>query len=154
VTDKLATLLLVAVFGLFLGACGSDSNDVPSLGATPTPGVEKPLDDEAKVMAFAQCMRDQGIEFKDPVVDAEGNMQAPEPVEGVILTRKGLAAPYEASALFWIAMIPELREHFRLRKDGRLPDEQIVADFVGMGSVYRLLERLSLSSLPVKRMIN
>jgi hypothetical protein len=87
------------VAGLFLVACGSGSDDVPSLGATSTAVVEETiLDDEAKVMAFVQCMRDQGIEYKDPVVDSDGNVQRPQLVEGVTVTREELAAPYQACA--------------------------------------------------------
>ena len=57
-----------------LVACASDANDVPSLGATPTTAVEEePLDDEEKMMAFTQCMRDEGIELVDTGVDADGN---------------------------------------------------------------------------------
>ncbi len=52
-----------------------------------------------------------------------------------------------ANALFWYAMLPELRQYFRLRKEGELPDEQQVAEFMGMGSVYRVVQRYSLSSL-------
>ena len=53
------------------------------------------LDDEAKMMAFVQCMRDQGIEFKDPVVDSDGNVQRPEYVEGFTATREELGAAME-----------------------------------------------------------
>lgn len=102
-TTKLAKMILVTGIGLILVACGSDSNDVPSLNTDDTQGVEstavveeEPLDDEAKMMAFVQCMRDEGIEFKDPVVDSEGNVQRPELVEGFTITREELAAPYEA----------------------------------------------------------
>jgi glycerol-3-phosphate acyltransferase PlsY len=52
-----------------------------------------------------------------------------------------------ANALFWYAMLPELRQYFRLRKEGKLPDEQQVAEFMGMGSVYRVVERNGLASL-------
>jgi hypothetical protein len=98
-TNKLARLTLVAAISLVLVACASASDDVPSLAATPTTVVEeKPMDDEAKVMAFVQCMRDQGIEYKDPVVDSEGNVQRPELVEGVTVTREELAASYQACA--------------------------------------------------------
>ena len=96
-TSKLAKLMLVAMIGLILVACGSESGEVPSLGATPTAVVEDVvLDDEAKVMAFTQCMRDQGIEFKDPVVDSDGNVQPPELVKGATVTRKELTEPYAA----------------------------------------------------------
>jgi hypothetical protein len=87
----------VISFGLVLVACGSASDDVPSLGETPTAVVEEEtLGDEAKVMAFVQCMRDEGIEFQDPLVDSDGNVQAPELVEGFTVTREELAEPYAA----------------------------------------------------------
>jgi hypothetical protein len=97
--NALATLALLAALGLLLTACGSSVDDVPSLGATRTAVVEEQtLDDEAKVMAFTQCMRDQGIEYEDPVVDSEGNVQRPQLVEGVTLTRQELREPYAACA--------------------------------------------------------
>ncbi len=43
-------------------------------------------------------MRDQGIEYKDPVVDSDGNVQRPQLVEGVTVTCEELAAPYAACA--------------------------------------------------------
>jgi glycerol-3-phosphate acyltransferase PlsY len=52
-----------------------------------------------------------------------------------------------ANALFWFAMLPELRQYIRLRKEGELPDEQQVAEFMGMDSVYRLVQRFSLVNL-------
>ena len=99
----MAKLILMVAISLALAACGSDSSDVPSLNSEDTQVVEPTaepagdsVDDEAKVMAFVQCMRDQGIEYKDPVVDSEGNVQRPEFVEGFTATREELAAPYEA----------------------------------------------------------
>lgn len=52
-----------------------------------------------------------------------------------------------ANALFWFAMLPELRQYLRLRREGDLPDEQQVAEFMGMGSVYRVVQRFSLVNL-------
>ena len=101
-TNKLIKLILVAAIGLILVACGSDSSDVPSLNTEDTQRVEPTadaadaaLDDEAKMMAFVQCMRDEGIEFKDPVVDSDGNVQRPEYVKGFTATREELGAAYE-----------------------------------------------------------
>jgi hypothetical protein len=92
-TNRLAKWILVVAIGLVLAACGSNSEDVASLGAAPTAGAEAAvLDDEAKMMAFTQCMREQGIELLDPVVDTDGNVQKPELAEG-----------FEASKEKWFA---------------------------------------------------
>lgn len=56
-----------------------------------------------------------------------------------------------ANALFWFAMLPELRQYIRLRREGELPDEQEVAEFMGMGSVYRVVQRCSLVNLFKKK---
>jgi len=88
-------ILLVAI-SLLLVACSASTDDVPSLEATPAAVVEaQPLDDEAKVMAFVECVRDEGMQLKDPVVEADGNIQPPEVVEGVTYTREEWTAPYE-----------------------------------------------------------
>ena len=95
--NNTAKLILLIVIGLLLAACGSAADEVPSLGATPTAvEEEETLDDEAAVMAFVQCMRDEGIEYKDPVVDSDGNVQRPELLEGFTITREEMAAPFEA----------------------------------------------------------
>jgi len=52
-----------------------------------------------------------------------------------------------ANAMFWLAMWPELRQYLRLRREGELPDEQAVAEFMGMGSVYRVVHRFSVANL-------
>lgn len=56
-----------------------------------------------------------------------------------------------ANALFWYAIWPELRQVLRLRTAEERPDEQQVAAMMGMGSVYRVLERFSLASLLGKK---
>ena len=56
------------------------------------------LDDEAKMMAFTQCMRDQGIEIEDPVVDSDGNVHRPTLAEGVEVSREELGVAYDACA--------------------------------------------------------
>jgi hypothetical protein len=89
-------ILILAIMISLLVACSSTANDVPTLGATPTAIDElAELDNEAKVMAFAQCMRDEGFELKDPTVDADGNVQIPEPIEGVSYTRAEIRVGYE-----------------------------------------------------------
>ena len=34
-------------------------------------------------MAFFRCIREEGIKYKDPVVDADSNVPRPDVVEGV-----------------------------------------------------------------------
>jgi hypothetical protein len=89
---KHITLITVAVIGvLVLAACGSVSEDVATLKDTGSAQVEAPdadasdpvLDNEARMMAFIECLRDQGIDVLDPVVDADGNVDKPEFAEGV-----------------------------------------------------------------------
>ncbi len=75
-------LTLVLAFGL--AACGGDGDgsgvasiedlaDVTTTSMAETPDSPGPTDEE-KVLEFAACMRDGGIGFPDPVVDADGNV--------------------------------------------------------------------------------
>ena len=106
--DPLGKLIMVIVVGLALAACGSNVDNVASLKTTQNDQAAKLtpnsadhfLDDEAKVMAFTQCMREKGMQFKDPVVDSEGNVQKPEPVEGVEYDKNELKAAYVACGSF------------------------------------------------------
>ena len=102
---KHITLTAVAVIGILaLAACGSALDDVPSLTTTIDTQVMAPtadaadvvLDNEAKMMAFTQCLRDQGIEVMDPVVDSDGNVQKPELAGGVGAKSKEFGAAWEA----------------------------------------------------------
>ncbi len=58
-----------------------------------------------------------------------------------------LAYVLVANALFWYAISPELRQVLRLRTAEERPDEQQLAEMMGMGSVYRMLGRFSLANL-------
>ncbi len=102
-TNKLMKLILVTAIGLVLAACGSDSNDVASLRTTENTQVEATtdaadplLDNEAMMMALTECLRDQGIEVMDPVVDADGNVDKPELVEGAEWDKETMGAAWEA----------------------------------------------------------
>jgi hypothetical protein len=100
-------MALVAAAALFAVACRSDSVDVASLeqadGAADSPedaaatadSADAILDEEAAMMAFVQCMREQGIEYEDPVVDSDGNVQRPQLVEGFTVTREEVGAAWE-----------------------------------------------------------
>ena len=69
--------ILIAVLALVLAACGGgdDASDVATLEDTSKAAVTDttgaPSDEEA-LIEFAACMRDQGMDFPDPVVDANG----------------------------------------------------------------------------------
>jgi hypothetical protein len=69
---------LIAVGVLALASC-SKSGDTgiahlstssnPTVSASPSAGTS-----EEQALAFAQCMRDNGVDFPDPTVDANGNL--------------------------------------------------------------------------------
>jgi hypothetical protein len=101
------TLIAVALIGiLVLAACGPGSDDVPTLRGTgdtqateaTADAADQVRDAEAAMMALTQCLRDQGIEVYDPVVDAEGNVQKPELAKGGDREEKELWAAYESCA--------------------------------------------------------
>ncbi len=78
-------LALALVLVLGLPACGGgdgggsgvasieDLAEVTSTSAAAAPSEAGPSDEE-KVLEFAACMRNGGIDFPDPVVDADGNV--------------------------------------------------------------------------------
>jgi hypothetical protein len=105
-TNKHVRLILAVAIALLLIACGSDSQDVPSLNAagdrqevesTAAPG-DSARDAEAAMMAFTECLREQGVDAYDPVVDAEGNVGKPELAQGVDPKSEELSAAWEACA--------------------------------------------------------
>jgi hypothetical protein len=102
--SKLVMWAMVAVIGLMLVACGSDSNDVATLQDAGKTQVEASsaedgstaLDNEAMMMALTECLRDHGIEVLDPVVDADGNVDKPELAEGVEWDKETMGQAWEA----------------------------------------------------------
>jgi hypothetical protein len=69
--------VLIAVIALSLGACGGgdDAADVASIADTAeasSTDTTEALNDEEALIEFAACMRDQGMDFPDPSVDANG----------------------------------------------------------------------------------
>ena len=83
---KRRLLIVSVVLGLLLPACSGDSADdaVASLESDTAPvDVEVSttdaddtgdVDQEQVMLAFAACMRENGIELDDPTVDADGNV--------------------------------------------------------------------------------
>lgn len=68
----------VAALALALSGCTSSSDDsgIAKIGdvntAASAPAVASGTDEE-QALAFAQCMRDNGVDFPDPTVDADGS---------------------------------------------------------------------------------
>jgi len=99
--NKLITGISILTMALLLAGCQAKTNDVPSLDtkqrAPPTAVVEEDaLDNEAKMMAFTECMRGEGIELVDAEVDAEGNVQRPQLAEGVQGSREKFGEAMQA----------------------------------------------------------
>lgn len=77
------------LLALLLAVAACSGNDEPegvaSLDTTTTSapvGTTVPaeeIDQEQAVIALVECLRDQGLEIDDPTVDADGNVQFPEP---------------------------------------------------------------------------
>jgi hypothetical protein len=89
-------ILMMATQLLGLTGCGSDSKDVPSLESTPTAvAADEMMSNEAIMMAFTECLREQGVEVMDPVVDSDGFVDKPEFVEGFEASKEELDAAME-----------------------------------------------------------
>ncbi len=111
---KRTTILpAVLAFGLLAAACsGTNSeNDVASLEVETQPAVEsasgesdlaadQPVSDEEAVLAFAACLRDEGIDVEDPTVDADGNLLPPRPRDIAAEDRDAMQTAFEACGEF------------------------------------------------------
>ena len=134
---KMMILIAVVVMSaLLLTACGSDSNDVATLKDTENTQVEVPkadasdpvLDNEAMMMAFTECLRDQGIDVLDPVVDSEGNVEKPEFAEGAEYDKETVTAAYEVCG--------EHLEGFTFEKK-RVDVSELVDQYVALATCLR-----------------
>lgn len=77
--------ILATVLALLAASCSSDSES-PQIASLES-GTENALEDseaaeadpiaetEEAMLAFSQCLRDQGIDIGDPTIDADGNVQ-------------------------------------------------------------------------------
>jgi hypothetical protein len=78
---------LILVVALVASACSDDdgSSEVASLNTdeagisegAETGDVDPLAETESAMLAFAQCLRDQGFDVGDPTIDADGNVQLP-----------------------------------------------------------------------------
>ncbi len=79
-TKRITALVVLAIS---LAACSSAAGGsgvatleetVDTTAVVGGSGTEATLDVETQMLAFAQCMRDQGVDMEDPTVDADGNL--------------------------------------------------------------------------------
>jgi hypothetical protein len=79
---------VAATLAVVVAACGGSGNDETGIAsiddvAAASPGettVTTVADAEAAMLAFAECMREQGIDMQDPQVGEDGNLRMPRPV--------------------------------------------------------------------------
>ena len=81
-------IALALILALVAGACSGES-DSPKIASLETDSsatseeageaadVDPIAASEAAMLAFTQCLRDEGIDVDDPTIDADGNMQLP-----------------------------------------------------------------------------
>ena len=91
-TGVLRALAAAAAFAIVASACGGGgdpSSDVASLSGdvTITRPIAEAVEDssgspEEALLAFASCMRENGLDVADPTVDAEGNLSLGRPGGG------------------------------------------------------------------------
>lgn len=83
------TLIMVIAFTIVVASCSSqgDTSEVATLESQPGVSSGAVADDgdplveaEEAMLAFTQCLRDQGIDIGDPTIGADGSLQLP-PIE-------------------------------------------------------------------------
>jgi hypothetical protein len=72
-----AVVLLLTLLAVGCGGSDGDGDGVASLGGNDgaTTTTNGGADREQALLAFARCMRDNGVPIEDPQVDSEGNLQ-------------------------------------------------------------------------------
>jgi len=86
------TLIMIVAFAIVAASCSSQGDtaevatleSVPAASSDTVPELSDPLvEAEEAMLAFTQCLRDQGIDIGDPTVGADGSLQLP-PIEFTI----------------------------------------------------------------------
>ncbi len=77
-------LVGVAVLSLVAVSCSGGDDATPGVATlagtiTTVAVVEPDIDTEQQLLAFVQCMRDEGIVLPDPTVSADGDVQLSPP---------------------------------------------------------------------------
>ena len=120
--------ILLVVIALLVVACGGNdaSDEVATLETTQTtaaPETTVPQTEfsEDQALEFSQCMRDQGLDFPDPTVDADGNLELgdmdmsafgsnPDEIQAVIEGAMEACGEYLEGVSFGGAGMPDLVE--------------------------------------------
>jgi hypothetical protein len=96
---------LILAFGLLAAACSSGSADsgVASLDGASADVETEAVDastasEEEAVIAFTACLRDEGLEVEDPVVDDQGNLRPPRFRDIETVDREAADAAFETCA--------------------------------------------------------
>ncbi|MDF1594943.1 MAG: hypothetical protein P1T08_02415 [Acidimicrobiia bacterium] len=125
-----SNILLLMVIALLFAACGSDdtgdgiatlenSTTTPAPVNTSTTTQTEFSEDQA--LEFSQCMRDQGLDFPDPTLDAEGNLtmdeldmmafgSTPEEIQATLETAMTACSEYLEGVSFGGGQMPDLVE--------------------------------------------
>jgi hypothetical protein len=81
--DTPRIVVLVAGIALAASACGggTDEEGIASLEdvEVPVAADDGAADAETAMLAFTECMREQGVDMPDPIVDEDGNLRLPPP---------------------------------------------------------------------------
>jgi hypothetical protein len=100
---KFTLITLFWIITIALTACGGgpESSDVPTMqetqpAANEENGTTPVTDNESMMMAFTECLREQGLDVADPIIDADGNIGKPAPVSGGEFEKGALEAVWEA----------------------------------------------------------
>jgi hypothetical protein len=69
--------IIAFVIAIVAAACGSGGDDtgvasLTTVDQASAPSTTQPANDEQALIDFSQCMRDQGLDFPDPIVGADG----------------------------------------------------------------------------------
>lgn len=84
VIPRITVVALTAITVLATAACGDSADDDPSVASASDAASADPAetsdgaagDEQADLLAFAQCMRDNGVDMPDPAPGQEGLMDA------------------------------------------------------------------------------
>ena len=116
---RIALIAIVLCSAWALAACGSPSNDVATLrdavdgpAATPTADAEDlSAQNEAKMMAFAACLRERGLEVEDPAMLADGGLEKPRFADGLEPDKDKLEVAYAACQHHLEGFVSEEKEN-------------------------------------------